>query len=176
MDPSPGRWQVTNTRSPSVRAATVVPRDLRFTLSIRGPETGDAATRAFVSALRDASAHDDRIAFAPAVVAGQTAGVLAAVDILIVPSVWFENGPTVALEAMAVGTPVLASRIGNLPEIIADGVNGRLIEPGDIAALARAIAEIAADPAATVDVWRRGLAAPRTMDDVARDYLSLYVA
>ena len=45
---------------------------------------------------------------------------------------WFENGPTIALEGIAVGTPIIASRVGNLAEIIDDGVTGELVAPGDI--------------------------------------------
>lgn len=51
---------------------------------------------------------------------------------LIVPSVWYENAPGVALEAMAEGLPVIASKIGGLPEQVEDGVNGYLVEPQDI--------------------------------------------
>ena len=38
------------------------------------------------------------------------------------------------------------------------------------------LVDVASNPAATIDVWRRGLKAPRTMDDIARDYLALYAA
>jgi len=89
---------------------------------------------------------------------------------------WFENGPTIALESMAVGTPIVASRVGNLPEIIEDRVSGRLVPPGDVSALAAAISSIVDDPGGSIDLWRRHLPTPRTMDDVAVDYLSLYAA
>ena len=56
--------------------------------------------------------------------------VLAELDALLSPSLSFENGPTIALEAMAVGTPIIASRVGNMAELIQDGVNGRLVEAG----------------------------------------------
>jgi glycosyltransferase involved in cell wall biosynthesis len=82
----------------------------------------------------------------------------------------------VALEAMAVGTPVVATRIGALPEIVQDGVNGRLVEPGDWQGLARVLHAIATDPAGTIDRWRAALPAVRTMDDVVSEYLELYGA
>jgi len=88
---------------------------------------------------------------------------------------WFENGPTVALEAMAVGTPVIASRVGNLAEAIDDDFTGRLVTPGDVAEWASALTAIAQSPD-IIDRWRRALPAPRTMDDIARDYLALYAA
>lgn len=51
----------------------------------------------------------------------------------------------VALEAMASGTPVIASRIGGLPEVVRDGITGYLVEPGDVAALNDRIAMVLGD-------------------------------
>lgn len=65
---------------------------------------------------------------------------------LVVPSLWFEMCPMVILEAMAHGVPVIASRIGGLPELVHDGVTGMLFSPGDEADLARAITALWRDP------------------------------
>jgi glycosyltransferase involved in cell wall biosynthesis len=65
----------------------------------------------------------------------------------IVPSIWPDPCPAVAMEAMAVGKPVIASRIGGLPEIVTDGETGILVEPGDSDALRTAIATLVNDPA-----------------------------
>lgn len=48
---------------------------------------------------------------------------------VVLPSEWYENGPYAVMEAMAQGKPVIASRIGGLPEIVKDGVTGYLCEP-----------------------------------------------
>ena len=48
---------------------------------------------------------------------------------LVVPSIWFEGFPLVVLEAFATGTPVIASRIGSLQELVEDGVTGLLVDP-----------------------------------------------
>lgn len=58
---------------------------------------------------------------------------------LVLPSVWFEGFPMAVLEAFATGTPVIASRIGSLAEIIEDGVTGLLVDPADDEALASSI-------------------------------------
>jgi glycosyltransferase involved in cell wall biosynthesis len=55
---------------------------------------------------------------------------------LLVPSEWFEGFPMVVLEAFATGTPVIASRIGSLAELVEDGVTGVLVGPGEAEALA----------------------------------------
>jgi glycosyltransferase involved in cell wall biosynthesis len=88
----------------------------------------------------------------------------------------FENGPTIALEAMAAGTPVIASRVGNLAELIVDDVNGQLVTAGNVQEWTRAITRVVTAPRETIDRWRRALPQPRTMDDVASDYLALYAA
>lgn len=61
---------------------------------------------------------------------------LRAVDALVLPSVADESLPLVLLEAMATGTPVIASRLSGVPEAVSDGENGWLFEPGDAAELA----------------------------------------
>lgn len=66
---------------------------------------------------------------------------------VVVPSRWYENAPMSVLEAMAAGVPVIASRIGGIPEQITDGVDGLLCPPGDVGALAKALRALDADEA-----------------------------
>ena len=68
----------------------------------------------------------------------QVLETLAAADAALLSSSW-ENFPHVLVEALAVGTPVIATRVGGVPEIVEDGVNGLLVPAGDAAALAAAI-------------------------------------
>lgn len=65
---------------------------------------------------------------------------------LVVPSIWFEGLPMVVLEAFATATPVIASRIGSLAELIDDGVTGLTVEPNDPTGLADRIRWAAAHP------------------------------
>jgi glycosyltransferase involved in cell wall biosynthesis len=69
-----------------------------------------------------------------------------AFDVVAVPS-HVEPFGLAALEAMAAGRPVVASRVGGLPEIVLDGRTGVLVPPRDAAALARGIAGLLDDPA-----------------------------
>ena len=66
-------------------------------------------------------------------------------DMQVLPS--FKEGmPNAALEGMAAGLPLIASRVGGVPEAVADGLTGILLPAGDEEALARALVELAADP------------------------------
>ncbi|HET7839983.1 MAG TPA: glycosyltransferase [Terriglobia bacterium] len=62
-------------------------------------------------------------------------------DIAVVPSL-YEPFPLVALEVIACGTAVIASKIGGLPEIVVDGESGLLVPAGDASALANAIVSL----------------------------------
>ena len=73
------------------------------------------------------------------------AEVLSWLDVLVVPSTWEENQPFVILEAFRAGVPVVASRVGGIPEIVEDRVNGVLVEPGDVAGFASALGALASD-------------------------------
>jgi glycosyltransferase involved in cell wall biosynthesis len=66
-------------------------------------------------------------------------------DLFAMPSL-SEGMPVALLEAMAHGLPIVASRVGAVPELLSDGVDAVLVEPGDGAQLAAALAQLAADP------------------------------
>jgi glycosyltransferase involved in cell wall biosynthesis len=82
--------------------------------------------------------------------------------IALAPSTWPEPSGTVVLEAMAAGRPVIATAVGGLRDLVADGVSGLLVPPDDPEALRGAIARLLADPAlrqAMGQAGRRRLAA-----------------
>lgn len=101
-----------------------------------GPETG--AARALAERLGVAR----HVEF----VGAQTrvADLLARADLLLLPSA-SESFGLAALEAMSCAVPVVASRVGGLPEVVADGVCGRLVPPGDVDGMASAALEILGD-------------------------------
>ena len=69
---------------------------------------------------------------------------------VVVPSQWYDNLPMVVSQAFAHGRPVIASRINGIPEFVRHGVNGMLVPPGDVSALAAAMKEVGRDG----DEWR----------------------
>jgi glycosyltransferase involved in cell wall biosynthesis len=74
----------------------------------------------------------------------EVAGMLAAADVVVLPSRYEELG-TSLLEAMAAGRPVVASRVGGIPEVVRDGADGLLVPARDEAALASAISRLLRD-------------------------------
>jgi glycosyltransferase involved in cell wall biosynthesis len=73
------------------------------------------------------------------------AELLAAAHVFVLSSD-SEGLPMSVLEAMAAGVPVVATAVGGIPELVADGETGRLVPPRDPAALAAALAAVSADP------------------------------
>jgi len=170
-----GRFERLKGARELARAVASLDRSLPVRVEFRGPARTDS-NRHQMEQVRIAGGGDPRITFAPEVATQDVPNILAGYDVLCCPSLALEGGPTVAIEAHAVGTPVVGSRIGGLAEVISDGVNGRLTPPGDVGALAGVLREISENPRGTVDRWRDALPTARTMDAVAADYLSLYKA
>ena len=83
----------------------------------------------------------------------------------VCPSTWPEPCPTVVIEAMTAGVPLIGSRAGGIPELLDAGRAGQLVEPGDAGMLAAALGALIADPA---ERHRLGAAAQQR----SRDYLA----
>ena len=81
--------------------------------------------------------------------------VMADLDVFVLPSLW-EGFGLVLVEAMAAGRPVVASAVGPIPEIVADGETGLLVPPGDPVALAEAIITLLRDPARAAAMGKAG--------------------
>ncbi len=88
---------------------------------------------------------DGRIAFRGAFHPDQLAQVLAHSDVVVVPSIWYENSPNVILEAFGHGVPVVVSNLGGMAEMVRDGVDGLHFEVGDAASLASRLNWLAED-------------------------------
>lgn len=99
--------------------------------------------------------------------------LMAAVDWVVVPSVWWENAPLTIGEARFHGRPVIASGIGGMAELVGDEVSGLHARPGDARDLARLMQRCAEDPG----LWRRLASAttrPPTTDDVAAGHMAVF--
>lgn len=87
-----------------------------------------------------------------AIFAGHLSGdalkqALAGAAVVVVPSEWYENCPMSVLEAMACGKPVVGSRMGGIPELVADGETGLLFEAGNVAELGACLDRLMGDAA-----------------------------
>lgn len=76
----------------------------------------------------------------------QAPAVYAAMDVLVVPSLWLESSPLVVHEAFQAGVPVVAARIGGLADLVEDGESGLLYQARDDAALAAVLRRLAEEP------------------------------
>ena len=97
-------------------------------------------------------------------------------DILLLPT-RLEGLPLTVLEAMACGTPVIASSVASLPEVVEDGVTGRLCPAGDVEAFAKAVRDLAGNPDLHFEMARNARAITVDRFDIARmgrKYLDLF--
>jgi glycosyltransferase involved in cell wall biosynthesis len=99
----------------------------------------------------------------------EVAAAMDEADVVVVPSMWAENAPLVVLEARGRQRPVLASRIGGLPELIEDGVDGRMFEAGDAGALAALL-----DDREGIRALQTSVRPPRSLDEFADDVRTRY--
>jgi glycosyltransferase involved in cell wall biosynthesis len=76
----------------------------------------------------------------------QVYAILGSADALLFPSLWYEGLPRTIVESFAKGTPVIASKLGSMAELITPGRNGILFEPGNAADLTRHVGELLARP------------------------------
>lgn len=72
--------------------------------------------------------------------------LLAAADVLVVPSIWYENSPLTIHEAFLAGVPVIASGHGGMKELVRHGISGLNFRPGNAASLRRALTRLIEDP------------------------------
>ena len=101
--------------------------------------------------------------------------VYAAFDVLIVPSLWWENAPAVIGEAFARQKPVLASDLGGMAESVQNGVNGLLFPVGDAPALAALVRRLCDEPERLTEL-QNGIAPPVWMKEHLSDLAARYEA
>lgn len=117
-----------------------------FTCSI----IGEGPERERLEALRSTLGLNGVVEFPGAMVQAQVASQMADSTLMVLPCVVAQNGqsdgiPNVLMEAMASGLPVISTRVSGIPELVEDGLSGRLVEAGDVAGLADAIESLLGD-------------------------------
>lgn len=92
---------------------------------------------------------------------------------VVVPSLWYENNPYNVLEAFALARPVIASRIGGLPELVVDGRTGWTVTPGSVEELGRKMTDVLSAPAEAERMGREARRSVETTNDAELYYRGL---
>jgi hypothetical protein len=140
---SVGNWVARKGTLDLLDAFGRVPADLA-TLHLAGRTDVDPRYTARVRARLDGTDLAGRVVVHGPVTRGEVASLYAAADVFVLPS-YREPYGTVYGEAMAAGLPVVGWRAGNLAHLAQDGVEGRVLDPGDVAGLASALRRLATD-------------------------------
>ena len=138
-------------------------------LRIYGPADQDPAYMATLKALADGHA----VSFLGTFPSKEMAAILQDVDLLVIPSRWYENSPLVLLNALATHTPVLVSDVAGMTEFLQPGVNGYAFERGNANALAERLTSLVETPAMLAQLARTTSYA-RTTSVMAEETLALY--
>ncbi len=155
----------------AIRALALLPPATRLMLAGDGPALPALQTLAAELGVAD------RVDFRGWVHPDDVPALINAADIVLMPSRWREPFGLVAVQAGQMARPLVATRVGGLPEIVRDGETGLLVPPEDPAALAAAVRRLQADPALAA---RLGAAARRRAADTfsmarcAAAYATLY--
>jgi glycosyltransferase involved in cell wall biosynthesis len=128
---------------------------------------------AYADTLRKLAAAEPRIRLMGAYRREQLADILADLDAVVVPSLWYENTPLVIAEANAAGRPAIATDLGGMTEAVQHGVNGLVFERGTATGLASMMRRLATEPGLLARL-REGVRPPRTIDDEVDEIVNLY--
>lgn len=136
--------------------------DAHLTLIGDGPERGRLERRVRDLGLSGA------VTFAGLRSQDEVADMLARTAVFVLPS-FAEGVPVVLMEAMAARRPVVATRIAGIPELVDDGVSGRVVAPGDGASLADAVCDILSDPQRAAAMGAAGRRKVEAEFDIAQE-------
>ena len=116
---------------------------------------------------------DHRVNFAGPFPNERMAEELEKVDVLVIPSTWYENTPLVIYSAFAAGIPVVASNLGGMAEVVRHGENGLLFEPGNAEDLARQLRRLIEEPGLLEELGENA-GHVRSVEDSVDEMLALY--
>jgi glycosyltransferase involved in cell wall biosynthesis len=139
-------------------------------LAIHGPRTPHAE---YAARLERIGAGDSRITFHGAYRRDDQAAILAATDAIVVPSICYESAGLVIWEANDAGVPVVASRLGGIPELVTHDRDGLLFEPGQPDDLGRQIERLQSEPGLLARLAAE-TRPPRSIEDHVQGLVGLY--
>ncbi len=125
-----------------IRAVRSLGEDSNLILKIYGNSATDPA---YYKKLLQLANGDERIHFCGIFPNSEIGKIFSELDVLVVPSVWYENTPLVIYSAQAAGCPVIASNLGGMAEVVEHEKNGLLFAAGDVDGIAHAIQRLALD-------------------------------
>ena len=131
--------------------------------------------KSFVSELRRLAGRDERIEFAGTFPPEEIGRVLSEMDVLVVPSRWYENTPLVVYSAFATGTPVVATDLGGLSEVVEHGNNGLLFELESVESLSRQLRRLYEEPG-LLERLSAGIGHVKTVEENVEELEGLYAA
>jgi glycosyltransferase involved in cell wall biosynthesis len=149
-----------------VEAWRSLPSELRATATLELFGSG-AHYPDYVDALRRA-ADEAGASVRPVLSRDGVASTLTSADLLVMPSVWWENAPLVLIEAVEARTPILVSDLGGMAEFVSERPCGAAFAPGDSADLARKLSELLGDRRRLAQFYSSGPRPPTMADNVAR--------
>lgn len=136
---------------------------------------GSGTNSLYVSKVLELVRSDKRVEYRGVYSEDEIGKIFSNVDVVVAPSLWYENYPLVLHEALACATPVIASNIGGMAEKITDGVNGFTFNAGDVDSLSSVMEKIVSNPA-ILNVLKeniRGFLIP-TVEQEAYTYYRFY--
>jgi glycosyltransferase involved in cell wall biosynthesis len=126
-----------------IRAFNSLPSTKRAGLKIYGD---DSHFPLYAQKLKKLARDNPTVTFSGTFSPDKRGEVLAEIDVLVVPSMWYENAPLVISEAFAAGVPVIGSDVPGIALVVKDGVNGLLFPRGDEKDLTRCLARLLQEP------------------------------
>jgi glycosyltransferase involved in cell wall biosynthesis len=155
-----------------VRAFEMLPPEMNATLSLHGSDRG---YETYAAELRAIAGNDPRISLPGPFPREELAGVLVDLDVLVVPSLWYENAPGVIFEAFTAGMPVIATNLGGMSEFVRPGKNGLLFALGDAKNLADQLRSLIEDDS-LLGRLRTGIEPVKTISEYADELIDFYSA
>lgn len=153
-----------------IEAITLLDRSIQAELKIYGNENEFPD---YVVRLKQLAGTDKRITFCGTFPNDEIGKIFSSIDVLVVPSLWYENTPLVIYSAQAVGCPVIVSDLEGMTEVIHHEDNGLAFQPGNAAALAQTVLRLYKDRTLLEGMSQRAWK-PRSMEAYAQQIDSVY--